>query len=91
MLAYRFHQLIHNMVREYQLRCRQDFVIWLPSRAACAGRKGGLEFVAALRVYYILESKKAVNWDFAKAPTFVAAIWPPLNKLSVGMPRTPNF
>ena len=45
----------------------------MPNRAAARDERRPIgKYLAALGVYYILESKKAVNWDFAKAPTFVA-------------------
>ena len=38
-----------------------------------------------------LASMNAVSWAFDKAPTLVAASWPPLKIISVGMPRMPNL
>src|SRR5690606_2300898 len=38
---------------------------------------------------YSALSRKAVSWDLESAPTLVAATWPFLNSISVGMPRMP--
>src|SRR5439155_19597340 len=44
---------------------------------------------ALSRLDYRWPSRKDVNCDLERAPTFVAASWPPLKSMSVGMPRMP--
>ena len=46
---------------------------------------------APMRPLYRLPSRNAVSCDFDSAPTFCAATAPFLNRISVGMPRTPNL
>src|SRR5690606_13279736 len=42
-----------------------------------------------IHVVYNAPSRKAVSCDFDSAPTLVAAAWPFLNSIRVGMPRMP--
>ena len=57
-------------------------------RLASGNRFAGAGRPASERRYRC-ESMNAVNCAFDKAPTFVAASWPSLNSMSVGMPRMP--
>src|SRR3954467_11515727 len=40
---------------------------------------------------YSTDSTHSLSLLFGRAPILVAAIWPPLNSIIVGMPRTPYF
>src|SRR4051812_47099806 len=39
----------------------------------------------------ITDSTHSFNFDFGRAPILVAATWPSLKRMRVGMPRTPYF
>src|SRR5258708_40032744 len=66
-------------------------VLSLDNTLMAARRKVAKAQGAPMGPFYRLPSRNAVSCDFDNAPTFCAATAPFLNRISVGMPRTPNL